>query len=130
MTERRTPVTETCRAVKYGAVDLWCSQERGHDEPQDGKPGTWHRAVFTNRSEIDYPGAHHVIEQTETVTWEPADAYAEAVRRALASRRRPAPGGGALSPGALASGPDPFAPAEELDDDTGNAIPDTERGDL
>ena len=76
-----------CRDVKNGRIDLRCTEPEGHDRPAEGGP-TWHRAVYRSRQEIDYDGAHHVIEQTETVTWEPADHAAEAARHIMAAARR------------------------------------------
>jgi len=87
MTETsQDPAPETCRSVKRGGTDLLCSLERGHDEPTEERPATWHRAVFLNRSEIDYPGGHHEIKLVETVTWKPVDHAAEAARHLMAGR--------------------------------------------
>ena len=80
-------MSEECGAVKHGVVDLRCSEERGHDEPTQERPATWHEAVYVSRHEVDYPGAHHVVNVTETVTWEPVDHAAEASRHILAIRR-------------------------------------------
>jgi hypothetical protein len=77
-----------CRAVKHGVVDLQCPLPPGHDREQDGTPGTWHGCEYSERREIDYGSARHVIVITETVTWEPADHVAEAVRHIMASRNR------------------------------------------
>jgi hypothetical protein len=79
---------EKCRAVKHGVVDLQCEWDRGHEKPQDGKPGTWHEAGFTERREITYPGARHVVVTTEVVTWEPVDHAEEAARHLMASANR------------------------------------------
>jgi hypothetical protein len=75
-----------CRAVKGGRIDLHCTEPDGHDRPAEGEP-TWHRAVYVSRQEIDYDGAHHVIEQTETVEWEPLDHIGESVRHLMAGRQ-------------------------------------------
>ena len=80
-------MSEKCGAVKHGAIDLRCSEERGHDESTEERPATWHRDALTQRSEVDYDGAHHVIEHTETVTWEPVDHAAESLRHMAASIR-------------------------------------------
>jgi hypothetical protein len=69
-----------CGAFRRGVVDLLCSEKRGHDQAEDGKPGTWHKAVYATRQEITYPGAYHVAEHRETVTWEPVDHVEESMR--------------------------------------------------
>jgi hypothetical protein len=86
MTETSQGLTEACRSIKQGVTDLRCSLERGHDEPQGGQPGTWHESVYTERREVDYPGARHEIKITEIVTWEPVDHAAEATRHLMAGR--------------------------------------------
>jgi hypothetical protein len=83
-------MTEECGAVKHGVIDLRCALERGHDEANEERPATWHWATVIQRSDIEYPGAHHEIEQTETVTWAPVDHAEEAVRHMLAGRKRQA----------------------------------------
>jgi hypothetical protein len=88
VTAPQVTVTEKCRAVKHGVVDLQCSLAADHDRPVDDKPGTWHTATLTDRREIDYDGARHSIVTTETVTWEPVDHAAEAVRHIMAGRLR------------------------------------------
>jgi hypothetical protein len=81
-------MTETCGAVKHGVIDLRCALEPGHNEANEERPATWHWATVIQRSDIEYPGAHHEIEHTETVTWEPVDHAEEAVRHMLAGRKR------------------------------------------
>jgi hypothetical protein len=88
VTAPQVTVAVKCRAVKHGAVDLQCSLPADHDRPEDDKPGTWHESALTERREIDYDGAHHLIVITETVTWEPVDHAAEAARHLMAGRRR------------------------------------------
>lgn len=77
-------MSEKCGAVKHGVVDLRCTEERGHDESTEERPATWHQAVYTSSHDVDYPGARHHAEVTETVTWEPLDHAAEAARHILA----------------------------------------------
>ena len=66
---------ERCGSIKHGGVTLQCTEPAGH-EPD------WHRSVFTDHREISYDGAHHVVDITEVVTWDPA-AFARAVHAAL-----------------------------------------------
>lgn len=75
-----------CRAHKVGRVDLNCTELEGHDRPAKGE-GTWHRAVCRSRQEITYDGGRHVIEQAETVEWEPLDHVGEATRHLMAGRK-------------------------------------------
>lgn len=84
--DQAMPVPEAvlCRAVKHGGVDLTCELPDRHDESPEG---TWHHAVFTERRELTYAGARHVIEMTETVTWEPVDHVKESVRMLLKDKR-------------------------------------------
>ena len=72
-----------CRAVKRGGVDLHCTEDEDHDR---GPDATWHKAVYNEHREIAYDGAHHVVDMTERVTWEPADQVAEAVRKFMKDR--------------------------------------------
>ena len=67
-----------CRAVKHGGVTLHCTDDEDHDK---GPGATWHKAVCRERREVTYDGSHHVIDMTETVTWEPVDEAAEIARR-------------------------------------------------
>ena len=80
MTERK------CHDVKNGRIDLHCTEPEGHAWPAEGEP-TWHKAVYSSRQEITYDGAYHLVEQTETVTWEPVDHAAEATRHLMAGRK-------------------------------------------
>jgi hypothetical protein len=91
MPDEITPEPEfvKCGAVKHGGVTLRCGVRRDHDKPQDGKPGTWHMASYTDTREIVYDGSHHEIRTTETVTWEPVDHIREATRHILAARPDP-----------------------------------------
>ena len=73
-----------CRAVKHGGVTLHCTEDEDHDK---GPDATWHRAVYHEHREVTYDGAHHVIDMTETVTWEPVDHVAEATRHLMAGRK-------------------------------------------
>ncbi|HEV2376193.1 MAG TPA: hypothetical protein VGS19_28990 [Streptosporangiaceae bacterium] len=75
MAEDMTP----CRDVKHGRVTLLCELEEGHEG--------WHKAVYTQHEEVTYQGSHHVMDLTETVTWEPVDHLAEAVRHIAAKGR-------------------------------------------
>jgi len=88
MTETTENAQEKCRAIKHGGVDLQCSLPRDHDKPKGDEPGTWHESEFTERREIAYEGARHVITITEFVTWEPVDHIAEAAAHIMAGRRR------------------------------------------
>jgi hypothetical protein len=81
------PEPRKCRAFKGGRIDLHCTEPEGHDRPAGGL-ATWHKAVYRSRQEVDYDGAHHVVETVETVTWEPVDRAAEATRHLLADLRR------------------------------------------
>jgi len=78
---------EKCGAVKNGGVTLRCTEPRGHDDPRDGTPATWHKAIYTDHREITYVGARHVIHSEESVTWEPVDHVREATRHLFAGRR-------------------------------------------
>jgi hypothetical protein len=82
-------MNEKCGAVKHGVVDLQCEEDRGHDEPKDGLRGTWHEATLVDQREVTYPGARHLIDSRETVSWEPVDHAAEATRHLMAGRKRP-----------------------------------------
>lgn len=71
------PPPDRCYAVKHGRVDLTCELDEGHEG--------WHKATFTDHQEIIYQGAHHVVDMTETVTWEGARrVIAAALRQATA----------------------------------------------
>ena len=63
-----------CGAPKEGGYRLHCELPPGHE------PG-WHKAVYHERREATYLGSHHLIESTETVTWEPVDHFKEAMNR-------------------------------------------------
>jgi hypothetical protein len=65
-----------CGAPKEGGYRLHCELPAGH-EPD------WHKAVYHDHREVTYLGSHHVIEMTETVTWEPVDRFKEAMNRLL-----------------------------------------------
>jgi hypothetical protein len=72
-----------CRAVKHGNVTLHCTEPEGHDQ---GPDVTWHKAVYAEYRDITYDGARHVMDVTETVTWEPAGHVAEAARHLMAGQ--------------------------------------------
>jgi len=83
-----------CRVVKHGRVDLLCILPEGHTaayQPGSGTEDGWHMSVLTEHQETSYDGAHHVVDFTETVRWEPVDHIAEATRHLLAGRRRDRP---------------------------------------
>jgi hypothetical protein len=71
--EPDAPAT-VCGAPKDGGYRLHCELPPGH-EPD------WHKGVWHEHREVTYLGSHHVIELTETVTWEPVDRVKEALNR-------------------------------------------------
>jgi len=80
-----------CGDLKSGGVDLRCSLPEGHAdgyEPDSGGEAYWHEGIVTDHREITYGGARHVVDTTETVTWEPVDHIAEATRHLMAAWRR------------------------------------------
>jgi hypothetical protein len=64
-----------CGEPKDGGYRLHCELPAAHEG--------WHRGVWHHRQEVTYLGSHHVIETTETVTWEPVNRVAEAVNRIM-----------------------------------------------
>ena len=72
MTAGPGPQPPRCRAVKQGRVTLTCERDPGHEG--------WHSAIFSDHQEITYQGAHHVVNMTETVTWESPGHVQEAVK--------------------------------------------------
>jgi len=65
-----------CGAPKDGGYRLHCELPAGHDG--------WHKAVYRDNREMTYLGSRHIVEMTETVTWEPVDHVREAVSRLMA----------------------------------------------
>jgi hypothetical protein len=78
MNDQTEHEVQLCRAIKNGMVSLQCELPDGHEG--------WHKGVYYDRSEVTYLGSHHVVERTETVTWEPLDHVKEAVRHMMADR--------------------------------------------
>lgn len=64
-----------CYAPKRGVIDLRCELSDGHEG--------WHKAVYTDHREVVYDGAHHVIDITEKVTWEPIGVVLGALSKRL-----------------------------------------------
>lgn len=74
--------TPRCYAPKDGRIALTCELDEGHEG--------WHRAVYHDRQEITYQGAHHVVDLTESVTWEPFAAQLAATMRRITAGRKEA----------------------------------------
>jgi len=72
-----------CGDLKRGNIDLRCVLLPGHAV---GPEATWHAATCTENRIVEYDGARHEIHMRETVTWEPVDHMAEAVRHLIAGR--------------------------------------------